>query len=582
MESGAGTGAIYQIEAVSPSPTPTPTPSPTSPPNQPPVLQPIADQTVDEGQALSVQAVASDPDGNSIRFSLGPGAPPGSSIGASTGLFTWTPNPYSSTGTYSMTVVATDNGSPPLPDSQSFTIDVLAVNHPPSLNPIPTQLAELGQPVEVLVSRYASDPDMPAQTLTYSLGSGAPAGAIFDPSLGRFAWTVPPGQPLGPETIGVTVTDNGSPPMSTSGSFTIDVVPYTPPPVFPPIAGRTVDEGVPLTVQAAATDSPGIAITYALGPGARPARRSTRRPAPSPGRRTRSRAPGPIRSRSWPRRMARCRRPPRRAWRSTCWRSTTRRPSRRRCPRRLVGSGRALQFGVAGYVSDPDRPAQTLTYSLAPGAPAGASIDPASGLITWVTAPGQHIGGYSFGVIVTDAGSPPLSVTTGLAVNVYDPGPAATIVQARVSRKHGLAIALRFSQPLDPSTAADLADYSLVAVKKSKKGPPAAVIPLTASYNASSRTVTLAAQTTVKRGQALRLTLMGGTAGLLKITGLPLAGDGVHAGTSYVAAITGTSIRQTDAARVAKRSRAAAEAQMPSNAHHPAGPLASITRGTRK
>jgi hypothetical protein len=464
-----------------------------------------------------------------------------------------------------VTVVATDDGSPPLLDSQSFTIDVLAVNHPPSLNPIPTQLAELGQPVEVLVSSYASDPDMPAQTLGYSLGSGAPAGATFDPSLGRFAWTAPPGQALGPETIGVTVADDGSPPMSTAGSFTIDVVPYTPPPVFSPIAARTVDEGVPLTVQAAATDSPGIAITYALGPGA-PAGAAI---DPKTGAFTWT--PDPFASTG--------------AY-SISIVATANGPVPKTASASLAIDVLAVNHPpafTAALPTHPDRPAQTLTYSLAPGAPAGASIDPASGLLTWVTAPGQRIGGYSFGVIVADAGSPPLSATTSLAVNVYDPGPAATIVQARVSRKHGLAIALRFSQPLDPSTAADLADYSLVPVKKSKKGPPAAEIPLTASYNAASRTVTLAAQTTVKRGQTLRLTLIGGgTAGLLKITGLPLAGDGVHAGTSYVAAITGTSIRQTDAARVAKRSRAAAATQRKSNVDHPAGPLASITRGAGK
>jgi len=188
---------------------------------------------------------------------------------------------------------------------------------------------------------------------------------------------------------------------------------------------------------------------------------------------------------------------------------------------------------------------------------------------------------------VTDNGSPPMGASTSFVVDVFDSGPAAAVTRARVNRKHGLAIALRFSQPLDPSTAADLADYVLVPAKKSKKGAPATNIPLTASYDPSSNTVTLATQAPVKRGQALRLTVIGGGPdGLLKATGLPLAGDGVHAGTNYVAAITGASIRQTNAARGARRSRArgraAPAARATSKAHHPAGPLAHVTGGARK
>jgi hypothetical protein len=260
-------------------------------------------------------------------------------------------------------------------------------------------------------------------------------------------------------------------------------------------------------------------------------------------------------------------------------------------PVQTVASGRALQFFIAGYASDPDRPAQALTYSLAPGDPAGASLDPATGLFTWDTSPGQHVGAYSFGVVVTDNGSPPMSAMTHFVVDVVDSGPAATVAKARVSVKHGLTIALRFSQPLDASTAADLADYILVPAKKSKRGAAAADIPLTANYDPASHTVTLAAQAKVKRGRALRLTVIGGGPdGLAKMTGLPLAGDGVHTGTNYVATITGTNIRQINAARGGGRSRARSRAvaamhhaaRMARKAHHPAGPLALPRGGLAK
>jgi hypothetical protein len=59
--------------------------------------------------------------------------------------------------------------------------------------------------------------------------------------------------------------------------------------------------------------------------------------------------------------------------------------------------------------TDQDRnPAQTLTYSLE-GEPAGATIDPQTGLFTWAPTDAQARSGYSFTVRVTDDGEPALS-----------------------------------------------------------------------------------------------------------------------------------------------------------------------------
>ena len=151
---------------------------------------------------------------------------------------------------------------------------------------------------------------------------------------------------------------------------------------------------------------------------------------------------------------------------------------------------------------------------------------------------------------MTDSGSPPLGQTASFVVDVVDDGPAATIARARVNIKRGLTIALRFSQPLDAPAAGDLGDYILVrAKKKSKKAPAPANIPLAVSYDAATSTVTLTAKAKVKRRQTLRLTVIGsGPDGIAKVTGLPLAGDGVHIGTNYVATITGRTIKQTNAA----------------------------------
>ncbi|HEX8531580.1 MAG TPA: ELWxxDGT repeat protein, partial [Cytophagales bacterium] len=63
--------------------------------NRAPVLSPIGNQTVANGSTLSFKATATDPDGNSLTYSLLPAPygypfPPGATIDPTTGVFTWT------------------------------------------------------------------------------------------------------------------------------------------------------------------------------------------------------------------------------------------------------------------------------------------------------------------------------------------------------------------------------------------------------------------------------------------------------------------------------------------------------------
>lgn len=61
------------------------------------------------------------------------------------------------------------------------------------------------------------------RTFTYSLGAGAPSGATLDANTGIFSWT--PSQAQSPSTnnIAVIVTDNSSPPLRTTNTFTVTV-----------------------------------------------------------------------------------------------------------------------------------------------------------------------------------------------------------------------------------------------------------------------------------------------------------------------------------------------------------------------
>jgi len=104
----------------------------------------------------------------------------------------------------------------------NFILAVLEVNRPPVLTVPPTQTNFAG--VTVTITNSATDPDIPANHLTFSLGSGSPAGASIDPNTGVLTWTLP-----GPNgsyiPITVTVTDDGSPPMTNSQVLTIVVEP---------------------------------------------------------------------------------------------------------------------------------------------------------------------------------------------------------------------------------------------------------------------------------------------------------------------------------------------------------------------
>ena len=107
-----------------------------TPPNQPPVLFPIPNKTVNEGSTLNLTALAIDPDvGQTLTYSLDPGAPTGATINPVTGALTYTPptGPAVVTITYRVT----DNGSPPLSDSKTFTVTVSNVSPVVSFGPGP-------------------------------------------------------------------------------------------------------------------------------------------------------------------------------------------------------------------------------------------------------------------------------------------------------------------------------------------------------------------------------------------------------------------------------------------------------------
>ena len=95
-------------------------------------------------------------------------------------------------------------------------------NSRPQLDAIPSRTIRLGQTVSF--TARASDPDLPRQTLSFSLDAGFPGGADINASSGLFSWTPTPAQAPSTNTITARVTDNGMPPRSAAQSFMVVVL----------------------------------------------------------------------------------------------------------------------------------------------------------------------------------------------------------------------------------------------------------------------------------------------------------------------------------------------------------------------
>jgi hypothetical protein len=237
-------------------------------PNTPPVLSAISDQTVYANTLLTFTVSATDTDQppRTLTFSLGAGAPTGASI-TSGGIFTWTPTAAQAPSTNTISVIVQDNGQPQMSATNSFKVVVYRPNTPPVLSSIPTQTVYANTLLTFTVS--ATDTDQPPQTLTFSLGTGAPTGASIT-SGGVFTWTPTAAQAPGTNPVSVIVRDSGLPQMSATNTFNVVVYRPNTPPVLSAISDQMVYANTLLTFTASATDTdqPPQTLTFSLGSGA--------------------------------------------------------------------------------------------------------------------------------------------------------------------------------------------------------------------------------------------------------------------------------------------------------------------------
>jgi Ca2+-binding RTX toxin-like protein len=380
--------------------------------NRAPQLVPIGDKILNEGVNRTFTVVATDPDSlaNTLTFSL-IGAPTGATIDPVSGVFSWTPTESQGSNRYTVKVRVADSGTSVLFDEEEIVLTVNEINEAPVLTSIGNKEAMVGEAIMFAVN--ATDPDLPATTLSYSL-VGAPEDASIDPVTGAVAWT--PTAP-GAFTFDVRVSDGI---LTDTETITVTVADNNHAPVLAPIGPKTVNEGTALSFQISATDSgvPVQTLTYSVNglPEGASFDPTTRMFTWTP---TEAQGPG--------------------NYRITFTASdgmltdsedvvitvdeVNQAPVLAVIGDQTVTTDTAVTFTASA--TDSDLPVQKLTYSLV-NAPAGATIDSDTGAFTWTpTAPGT----FTFGVRVNDG---TLTDTKPVTVTVNQPVSAPQVTDVRV------------------------------------------------------------------------------------------------------------------------------------------------------
>ena len=172
-----------------------------------PVVNPLANQTVAENAMLTLTPVGSDPDGDPLTW-FGANLPSGSSVNASTGVFTWTPT-SAQRGVYADIILAASDGHGGT-GSAACAITVPDVNSPVVVQPIANQSVIENH----LLTVTPSGADAYGEALTWN-GASLPSGASVNASTGTFTCTPNVGQAGTYANVTLIASDGFSGPFPT-------------------------------------------------------------------------------------------------------------------------------------------------------------------------------------------------------------------------------------------------------------------------------------------------------------------------------------------------------------------------------
>jgi hypothetical protein len=301
------------------------------------------------------------------------------------------------------------------------------VNDAPILAQIPNQVVDEG--TQLIVALNASNIEGASVTLTYSFDSSPPLGATINPNSGILTWT--PAETQGPSaySISVRVTDNGTPLLSATRTFFVQVNEVNTKPRLEAVGNRNVTIGgnLKFNLNAVDDDLPGNVLTYKLESGA-----STGASVSSGGlfswTPNQSQVPGnytftvSVSDNGSPSLSDQ------NSFTVTVLPLNTP-PSLAPIPNQTVAE--CSLMALTTIASDSDVPRQVLTFSLGAGAPAGMIIDSRSGLVTWTPSQTQGPSTNLVTVVVHDNGPGNLSSSQNFLVIVTEVTEPVVISQSR-------------------------------------------------------------------------------------------------------------------------------------------------------
>jgi hypothetical protein len=378
---------------------------------------PTTEQFIPEQALYTFTATKSDTDvpAQTLTFSIEGSLPSGATFNPATGIFEWTPtDAQGPSGPHTFTVRVTDGVAN---TDQLVTLNVTEVNAAPVLTDVPTTKQSIPEMVSYTFDADASDSDVPAQTLTFSIVGTVPVGATFNTATGEFAWTPTEAQgPSGPHTFTVRVSDGVT---NTDQLVTIDVEEVNVAPVLTgvPITSQSIPEMVSYTFDANASDSdiPVQPLTFSIVNGSIPSGASFNT-ATGEFEWTPSESQGPSGPHTFTVRVSD-------GVVYTDQSVTINVFEVNRAPALTVPSNFSTQWGVAladllATATDPDLPANGLAFSLVSG-PSWVTVD-ADGTINFGSIASSAVGPQTVTIKVDDDGSPGMSDTKSFTITVVN------------------------------------------------------------------------------------------------------------------------------------------------------------------
>jgi len=180
------------------------------------------------------------PDDGPPRVELAAGAPAGMSLNARDLKLAWTPPEDYQLGPadVAVNVFGTDPQTPII--ESKLAVEVRRPNNPPKLDTPATADVWLGRPWKFAAP--VTDPDLPNDTLKYTIAGNVPEGLTIDAATGALAWSPPEEADLGEFALEITVTDSGQPPASDTKTITLRLADDNA--IYTYLIGTVVENGV--------------------------------------------------------------------------------------------------------------------------------------------------------------------------------------------------------------------------------------------------------------------------------------------------------------------------------------------------